>query len=163
MAHEPPAADAPSVLVVDDHRMVLLSTRLILSTAGFRVVLCERGDQVLACVLRERPDVVLLDIMMPGVDGWETLSQLKADPRTAEIPVVVFTAREHLRGQRLARELGAAGYVQKPYDADRLCALLREHAKAHRTSRGAAPATAVAAAIAAAAPAPAAQRSPEPR
>lgn len=163
MGHEPPAADAPSVLVVDDHRMVLLSTRLILSTSGFRVVLCERGDQVLASVLRERPDVILLDIMMPGVDGWETLSQIKADPRTAEIPVVVFTAREHLRGQRLARELGAAGYVQKPYDADRLCALLREHVKAHRTKLGADTASSAAAGAASAAAATVAQRAPEPR
>lgn len=133
MVHDPPAADALSVLVVDDHRMVLLSTRLILSSSGFRVLLCDRGDQVLPSVLREQPDVILLDIMMPGVDGWETLSQLKANPKTADIPVVVFTAREHVRGQRLARELGAAGYVQKPYDADRLCALLREHGQARRT------------------------------
>lgn len=154
MVHDPPAADALNVLVVDDHRMVLLSTRLILSSSGFRVVLCDRGDQVLASALRERPDVILLDIMMPGVDGWETLAQLKGNPKTADIPVVVFTAREHLRGQRLARELGAVGYVQKPYEADRLCALLREHGQARRVraTRG----------IACAA-APVAERPPEAR
>ena len=134
MAREPVAPGALKVLVVDDHRMVLISTRLILESDGFRVVVCERGAEVLETARRELPDVILLDIMMPGVDGWETLSRLRDDAETKDIPVVVFTAREHQRAQRLARELGAVGYVQKPYDGSRLSALLREHATRRRAA-----------------------------
>jgi DNA-binding response OmpR family regulator len=124
----PPA----KVLVVDDDRLVLHSTRLLLEASGFAVVTVDRGDAAVESAVREKPDVLLLDVMMPDVDGWETLSRLQAAPETRGIPVVIFTAREHSRGRRLARELGAADYVQKPFDAKALVGLVRRHASAHR-------------------------------
>ena len=122
------ATDAAKVLVVDDDRMVLTSTRLILESAGFRVVAVDRGDAAVDAARRERPDVLLLDVMMPELDGWEILGRLRAHEDTKSIPVVIFTAREHARGRRLARELGAVDYVQKPFVADALIRVLRTHA-----------------------------------
>ena len=124
----PTAAPAAKVLVVDDDRLVLHSTRLLLESAGFAVSTVDRGEAAVEWAIRERPDVLLLDIMMPDVDGWETLSRLRSLPETADIPVIIFTAREHSRGRRLARELGAADYVQKPFDAKALLGLVRRHA-----------------------------------
>lgn len=122
------ATDAAKVLVVDDDRMVLTSTRLILESAGFRVVAVDRGDVAVETARREHPDVLLLDVMMPELDGWEILGRLRAHEETKSIPVVIFTAREHARGRRLARELGAADYVQKPFVAESLIRVLRTHA-----------------------------------
>lgn len=123
---------APKVLVVDDDRMVLRSTRLVLESEGFRVVTVDRGEAALEVARAEQPDVMLLDVMMPEVDGWETLHRLREDAATRDIPVVIFTAREHVRGRRLARELGAADYVQKPFDGGHLANVLRTYAAARR-------------------------------
>jgi DNA-binding response OmpR family regulator len=136
-----PGADAAgprptTVLVVDDEQMILRSTRAVLECAGFRVVTADGGERALEAVRAERPDVVLLDIMMPEVDGWETLSLLRGDPSTRELPVVIFTAREHARGRQLACEMGAVDYVQKPYDPDALAALLRAHVDRRRGGGG---------------------------
>jgi DNA-binding response OmpR family regulator len=123
---------APKVLIVDDDRMVLRSTRLVLESEGFRVVTVDRGEAAVETARIEQPDVMLLDVMMPEIDGWETLHRLRALPATRDIPVVIFTAREHVRGRRLARELGAVDYVQKPFDAAELASLLRTHAARRR-------------------------------
>lgn len=122
----------PKVLVVDDDALVRRSTRLLLESCGFQVVTLDRGDAALDTARREQPDVLLLDVMMPDVDGWETLSRLHADPETSGIPVVIFTAREHARGRRLARELGAVDYVQKPFEAQAFVDLLHDYAARRR-------------------------------
>jgi two-component system alkaline phosphatase synthesis response regulator PhoP len=124
---------------VDDDRLVLHSTRLLLEAGGLDVVTVDRGAEAVEWARRERPDVLLLDVMMPEVDGWETLARLRSLPETSGIPVVIFTAREHARGRRLARELGAADYVQKPFDARALVGLVRHYASQARAG-GAAPA-----------------------
>ena len=127
-----PGADAPVVLLVDDDRMVLFSTKLVLQASGFRVVAVDRGVLAVEAAKRERPDVMLLDIMMPEMDGWETLSRIRAESELRDIPVLIFTAREHHRGRRVAKELGAVDYVPKPYDAEKLVQLCRTHAEANR-------------------------------
>lgn len=127
------AVEALKVLIVDDDRLVLYSTQLVLESEGFCVVTVDRGDAAVEAACEERPDVMLLDVMMPDVDGWETLHRLREHPDTSGIPVVIFTAREHVRGRRLARELGAVDYVQKPFDAAELVRLLRTHATRRRS------------------------------
>ena len=126
------AVSLPKVLVIDDDALVLRSTRLLLQSCGFSVVTLDRGDAAVETARRERPDVLLLDVMMPDVDGWETLHRLHADPETSGIPVVIFTAREHARGRRLARELGAVDYVQKPFEAQAFVDLLHGYAARRR-------------------------------
>ena len=65
--------------------------------------------------------------MMPGIDGWETLTRLKRDPETANIPVIIFTAREHVRGHQKSSEMGAADYFRKPFEPDELIELVEKH------------------------------------
>ena len=65
--------------------------------------------------------------MMPGIDGWETLTRLKRDTATAGIPVVIFTAREHARGHQKSSEMGAADYFRKPFEPDELIELVEKH------------------------------------
>lgn len=120
-----PAAAKPRVLIVDDDRMVLVSTRMVLEASGFAVSVCNESSRAVDEAKRAAPDVILLDVMMPGTDGWEVLRRLRAEIWTQSTPVVVFTAREHRMGRKLAQDLGAADYVQKPFDSDRLVRLVR--------------------------------------
>jgi CheY-like chemotaxis protein len=107
--------------VVDDAPDIRLLADLVLSMAGFRVTAASSGSEALRAVRgAELPDIVLLDVQMPDVDGWETLSRLRGDPRTAELPVVLCTVKglpeDTLRGW----SLGCDGYLGKPFDIARL-------------------------------------------
>jgi DNA-binding response OmpR family regulator len=115
------------VLIVDDEKLILISTRIVLESVGYKIITAASGEEALASAGAEKPDLILLDIMMPGIDGWETLSRLKENPDTKAIPVIIFTAREHSRGRQLAREMGAADYFQKPFEPDELISIVREH------------------------------------
>jgi CheY-like chemotaxis protein len=109
-----------TVLVVDDHRPVRALCRASLEEAGFRVVEAENGEEALASVQTERPDAILLDIMMPGISGWEVTSALLADRSTDEIPIIFISARTEPSERIRAYELGAQAYVTKPFDPDAL-------------------------------------------
>jgi len=100
----------------------------VLKSAGFRVITADRGEKGMELAIAERPDAILLDVMMPDVDGWEILGRLRNHPVTENVPVLMFTAREHTRGGKLARDLGAAAYIRKPFDAEDLINTVRLHA-----------------------------------
>jgi DNA-binding response OmpR family regulator len=105
-----------TVLVVDDHAPLRTLCRLNLEPAGFRVVEADDGDEALAAVSAEQPDVILLDIMMPRLSGWKVASALLADESTDHIPIIFITARGGLSDRIRAYELGAHGYLTKPFD-----------------------------------------------
>jgi DNA-binding response OmpR family regulator len=105
-----------SVLVVDDHAPIRTVCRLSLEAAGFRVSEATDGDEALAVVKADRPDVILLDIMMPRVSGWEVAAALIADRSTDRIPVIFITARSGVSDRIRALELGAQAYLTKPFD-----------------------------------------------
>ena len=105
------------VLLAEDEPDVQLIARLSLKKAGFTVVTAGNGLEALERVAAERPDVILLDWMMPDMDGYETCRWLKADPATADIPVVFLTARVQEAEVARALALGAAGCIGKPFDA----------------------------------------------
>ena len=115
------------ILIVDDEKLILISTRIVLESVGYNVLTAASGEEAIRSAREQIPGLILLDIMMPGIDGWETLSRLKEDPATKEIPVIIFTAREHSRGRQLAREMGAADYFQKPFEPDELIEIVQEH------------------------------------
>jgi DNA-binding response OmpR family regulator len=104
------------VLVVDDERSIRLLCRVNLSAAGIDVLEAEDGRAALELAQTERPDLVLLDVMMPDVDGWTVARELAADERTREIPVVFLTARADAADKRLGQQLGGVGYLVKPFD-----------------------------------------------
>src|SRR5438128_1853675 len=84
---------AHTILVVDDDPKVVRVVEINLAQEGYQIRTAADGEEALAAVARERPDLVLLDVMMPRMDGFEALKRLKADPATAEIPIIMLTAR----------------------------------------------------------------------
>jgi DNA-binding response OmpR family regulator len=107
-----------TVLVVDDHRAVRALCRASLEEAGFRVLEAENGTAALASVQTERPDAILLDIMMPGISGWEVTAALLAERSTDQIPIIFISGRTEPSDRIRAYELGAQAYVMKPFDPE---------------------------------------------
>ena len=116
-----------TVLIIEDEKLIIVSTQMVLEAAGFRVESATNGEEGIAKARAEAPDLILLDIMMPGIDGWETLTRLKRDAATVGIPVVIFTAREHSRGHQKSAEMGAVDYFRKPFEPDELIELVEKH------------------------------------
>ena len=103
------------ILVVDDSPDVRLALATILEDAGHDVLEAEDGDQVFDLAVAETPDLVLLDVMMPRVNGFDALAILKADTRTSPIPVIMVTAKGRPEDMAMARSLGAVEYITKPW------------------------------------------------
>ena len=106
------------ILVVDDNPEIRMLLVLLLQRAGHEVVEAADGTTVMTWVEDTDPDVIILDLMMPLMDGWATLEMLKTDPTTKDIPVIISSAmgdNEHLDR---ARALGASDYISKPWTAD---------------------------------------------
>ena len=116
-----------TVLIIEDEKLIIVSTQMVLEAAGFRVESATNGEDGIAKAKSLAPDLVLLDIMMPGIDGWETLTRLKRAAATANVPVIIFTAREHARGHQKSAEMGAADYFRKPFEPDELIELVEKH------------------------------------
>jgi DNA-binding response OmpR family regulator len=108
----------PRVLVVEDDPDLLVVLRVNLESAGLEPILAGDGTTAIARIEIERPDAVVLDMMLPGVDGWQVLQDLHelGDP----VPIVVCSAKKNPEDMARARELGAHAYVVKPFDIDRL-------------------------------------------
>ena len=111
------------VLLVDDERSIRTICRVNLEGDGFAVA---DGSEALDQVRQSRPSLVLLDVMMPGVDGWSVAEQLASDDETRDIPVVFLSARAAHEDRVHAQELGAVGYVVKPFDPLQLAETVRE-------------------------------------
>src|SRR5689334_17224103 len=113
------------VLLAEDDPDIRLVSRLALKRAGFQVTATANGRELLERVAEVKPDVIMLDYMMPELDGAETCRRLKADPATRDIPVVFVTAKSQGFQIEEGRKLGALGYIVKPYDALTLGAQLK--------------------------------------
>ncbi len=100
--------------------------RINLAASGIDVLEAEDGPTGLELARREQPDLVLLDVMMPGPDGWEIARRLARDPATREIPVVFLTARAEEADRRLGEHLGAVAHVTKPFDPLQIGDLVEE-------------------------------------
>ena len=114
------------VLVIDDEGPIRLLCRVNLEAAGMEISEAEDGPSGVEAALAEQPDVILLDVMMPVMDGWAVFSNLLEDERTASIPVVFLTARAELRDQARGLELGGVDYVTKPFDPLELAPLIED-------------------------------------
>ena len=104
------------MLVVDDERAIRLLCRVNLAASGMDVLEASDGRQALEVARKARPDLVLLDVMMPEVDGWTVARELAADERTRDIPIIFLTARADPSDRRLGEQLGGVGYLVKPFD-----------------------------------------------
>lgn len=111
---------ARRVLVVDDQPEIRGMTEMILSGAGYEVRTAEDGEEALRRIRRERFDLVLLDVNMPGMDGWETLRLLRADASFGSLPVAMFTVKSEVRDKIHGMQEGAVDYITKPFAVDDL-------------------------------------------
>jgi CheY-like chemotaxis protein len=116
---------APTILLVDDELAIRTICRVNLEGDGMAVLEAEDGEDALEQVRAGQPSLVLLDVMMPGVDGWQVAEQLATDPSTRSIPVVFLSARAAPEDRQRARELGAVGYLVKPFDPIELAGIVR--------------------------------------
>jgi len=108
------------VLVVDDDREIVEMTRLILESGGYEVIPAGSGEEALRSASSQRPDLILLDINMPGMDGWETLKILKVHEATQAIPVAMFSIKLELRDKLQGLKHGAFDYITKPFSYDEI-------------------------------------------
>ena len=109
-----------TVLVVDDEEDVLFLLRINLSLKGFTVHEARDGEEAVALALQLRPDCVLLDWMMPGMDGLDVCRSLRSDPRTRDTAIIFLSAKARPEDQASALEAGADDYVVKPFEMDDL-------------------------------------------
>ncbi|MFW5886379.1 MAG: response regulator [Bacteroidota bacterium] len=106
------------VLLADDSSVNNLLLQDILEEHGYQVVVAESGKKALQLLPKEQPDLVLLDIMMPVIDGFEVLEKIKADEKLKHIPVIMVTAKNSPVDKKRSIDLGAADYIIKPIDVD---------------------------------------------
>ena len=102
------------ILVVEDNERNLKLLRDVLEYAGYDVRVARTGEDGVTLAVKEPPDLVLMDLQLPGIDGMEALRQLRASPRTADIPVVAVTAQAMRQDRERALDAGFNGYVEKP-------------------------------------------------
>ena len=107
------------VLVVEDAEATSTVEELTLVAAGFDPRMCTDGAAALEAIAKEDFELVVLDLALPEVDGWAVLGRLRAEERTAKVPVLIVTARDDAETQQKARLAGANGYLTKPFDVDK--------------------------------------------
>jgi DNA-binding response OmpR family regulator len=118
---------AKHVLAVDDELHIRRLIQINLEREGYRVTTAGDGQEALRQIQDERPDLVLLDVMMPHVDGFSLLRRLKEDPETADIPVMMLTVRAEDESMFEAWRSGVACYIPKPFHPSELVAFVKRH------------------------------------
>ena len=109
----------PTILVVDDDKQIARLIRSYLEQAGFQVIVAHDGETALHALRRERPDLVVLDLMLPDRDGWDVTRIVRGDPALAGTPIIMVTARVEDTDRIVGLELGADDYVTKPFNPRR--------------------------------------------
>lgn len=108
------------ILVVDDEVNITQILEFSIGAEGFDVITAQNGEEAIEKARREQPDLIILDIMMPKIDGYEACRILKANPLTKHIPVVLLTAKGREVDKRLGYEVGATDYIVKPFSPNKL-------------------------------------------
>lgn len=113
------------ILIVDDQRDLAGMMADMLGDAGFATRTADNGRDALADIQADRPDLLVLDVNMPGLDGFEVATMLKADPSTATIPIIMVSAQDGRGSRLIGLESGAEDYLSKPVDSAELVAKIR--------------------------------------
>ena len=122
------------ILVVDDDREVVRLMRAYLEQAGYEVLIAHDGETALHILRREKPDLVLLDLMLPDRDGWDITRLVRGDPGLANTPIIMLTARVDVTDRIVGLEMGADDYVTKPYDPREVVARVRARLRSPEAS-----------------------------
>ncbi|MBQ7091498.1 MAG: response regulator transcription factor [Clostridia bacterium] len=114
--------DRNTILVIDDDRNILAIIEMYLKKEGYEVVTCERGDTAIEAFRKAAPSLVVLDVMLPGMDGWEVLAKLREE---SAVPVIMLTAKGDTTDRIQGLDLGADDYMAKPFEAKELIARIK--------------------------------------
>ncbi len=109
-------AKKPKLMIIEDDRDIINIIRINFELKGFDVYGCPKSSRGLAESLLELPDAIILDLLMPDKNGWEVLDELKGNPVTRDIPVIICSVMKQPRAIEKAKEMGAFDYIQKPFD-----------------------------------------------
>ena len=142
-------SSAPTVLIVDDHEDSRTVGRLVLESRGFHVIEAATGNEGLQKALTERPSVVLLDIVLPGIDGWEIARRIRADASTCNTIIIAVTALAGIEDRHRSYMAGCDSVLTKPVPPSTMLAVINQYVSAHLS-----PETVVARVYADVAPAP---------
>jgi DNA-binding response OmpR family regulator len=118
-------ATAKKILIVEDEKDILQLVKLYLDKEGFRTVTATTGTDGLKCVKQEKPDLIVLDLMLPEIDGLEVCKRLRSSPETAMVPIIMLTAKAEESDTVIGLELGADDYVTKPFSPKALVARVK--------------------------------------
>jgi two-component system alkaline phosphatase synthesis response regulator PhoP len=124
------------ILVVDDNPEVVRLMRAYLEQAGYKVLVAYDGETAIHVLRREKPDLLLLDLMLPNRDGWDITRLVRSDPTLAHIPIIMLTARVEDTDKIIGLEIGADDYVTKPYNPREVVARVRARLRRHADSQG---------------------------
>ena len=119
------------VMVIDDSNTIRRSAEIFLGQVGCEVILAQDGFEALAKIADHQPDVVFVDIMMPRLDGYQTCSLIKRNPRYRATPVIMLSSKDGLFDRAKGRLVGSDQYLTKPFTKDTLLRAVREHAPQH--------------------------------
>lgn len=114
------------ILVTEDSPTILAITKDVLEGAGFTVIAAVDGQEALDKARKEAPDLIVLDLMLPKLDGYKVCRMLKFDEKYKQIPIILLTARAQEADEKLGKEVGADAYLTKPFDPDKLLGKIKE-------------------------------------
>jgi CheY-like chemotaxis protein len=115
-----------TILIIEDNPEIRENTSEIFEMKGFKVLSAENGSAGITMAMQSRPDVILCDILMPGKDGYQVIRELKSKSTTASIPFIYVTASGEKNEVKLAMDLGANGFVRKPFDVSELMQIIEK-------------------------------------
>ena len=121
---------AQKLLIVDDEADTLRLVSLMLERQGYEILTAKAGKTALEKVESDKPDLILLDVMMPNMDGFEVAKALRSDPETENIPIIMFTAKTRVDDKVAGFEAGADDYIKKPFDLSNYLNLFEKYAAA---------------------------------
>lgn len=115
------------VMVIDDSKTIRRSAETLLKKAGCEVLTAENGFEALPIISNQRPDILFIDIMMPRLDGYQTCSLVKSNPKFSDIPIVMLSSKDGLFDRAKGRVVGAEEYLTKPFTREDLLGAIRTH------------------------------------
>ena len=121
----PAASKGPRILIVDDERRNRQLLEVMLAAEGFRVETASVGSEALDLIRADPPDLVMLDVMMPGMDGYQVVARIKGDPASRHIPVIMLSALDDRNSKTHGLTAGAEAFLSKPINRDELFVVVR--------------------------------------
>lgn len=122
------------ILIVDDEPNLVKLLQSILEGNGYDVIVACDGQEGIDKTYQEKPDLIILDVMLPKIDGYEVCKMLRSDARSRDIPIIMLTGRTEAQDIRMGMDLGAVSYVQKPFNPDMLLGIIQGLAGVRKSS-----------------------------